>query len=271
MKLDQTPKKYTLISAIIIAIFGAISALAIWQLTDRDELVNDPETLPKTTERVTQKEPTPETIILPNATPIPKIAGNYTSDDHLWRLVNKTHPLSDTSYRPSDLVVAHDLAQADKSTEEQSVRSVIYDQLVALFSAAHTQGIELKIGSGFRSAESQQMYYSNYVKTYGQAAADTFSAKPGHSEHQTGLAVDLTTADQYCRLERCFGDTAAGKWLAANTPAYGFILRYPDGKEAVTGYTYEPWHFRYVGPEFAKALVESGLTLDEASEHLTSS
>ena len=115
------------------------------------------------------------------------------------------------------------------------------------------------------------MYYSNYVKTYGQAAADTFSAKPGHSEHQTGLAVDLTTADQYCRLERCFGDTAAGKWLAANTPAYGFILRYPDGKEAATGYTYEPWHFRYVGPEFAKALVESGLTLDEASEHLTSS
>ena len=102
--------------------------------------------------------------------------------------------------------------------------------------------------------------YNGYVSQYGQAQADTFSARPGHSEHQTGLAVDLGNSNNSCALEICFGDTAGGLWLAANAADYGFIVRYPQGKEADTGYQYEPWHLRFLGVDTAKAVVASGKT-----------
>lgn len=123
--------------------------------------------------------------------------------------------------------------------------------------AAANEGINLFIVSGFRSYATQASLYSNYVAGYGQVAADTFSARPGHSEHQSGLALDVNSADS------SFAGTKEAIWVANNSYKYGFIVRYPQGKEHITGYMYEPWHLRYVGVNLATELYNSGLTLEE--------
>ena len=124
-------------------------------------------------------------------------------------------------------------------------------------SAAAQEGINLYIVSGFRSYSTQASIYNNYVARDGKAAADRYSARPGHSEHQTGLAFDLNS------LSQSFENTPEGKWLAANCYKYGFIIRYPKGKENITGYMYEPWHVRYLGTDTATKVYNSGLTLEE--------
>lgn len=124
-------------------------------------------------------------------------------------------------------------------------------------SAAASEGINLFIVSGFRSYSTQASIYNNYVAQDGKAAADRYSARPGHSEHQTGLAFDVNS------LSQSFEDTPEGKWLAANCYKYGFIIRYPKNKESITGYMYEPWHIRYLGNNTAKEVFNSGLTLEE--------
>ena len=111
--------------------------------------------------------------------------------------------------------------------------------------------------SGYRSYYTQQYLYNSYVSTYGRESADTFSARPGHSEHQTGLAFDVGSIDDY------YGDTPAGIWLKENAHYYGFIIRYPKGKEHITGYKYEPWHIRYLGVDIATDIYNKGVTLEE--------
>lgn len=131
------------------------------------------------------------------------------------------------------------------------------EALYTMFADAADEGLSLWVKSGVRTYADQKWQYNVYVERDGKALADTYSARPGHSEHQTGLAFDLNS------LYKSFGDTAEGKWLAANCHRYGFIIRYPEGKEHITGYMYEPWHVRYVGAEHAAALHESGLCLEE--------
>lgn len=131
------------------------------------------------------------------------------------------------------------------------------DAFTAMQKDARSKGLSIYISSGFRSYESQKNIYNRYVRQDGQRLADTYSARPGHSEHQTGLAIDLNTITQ------AFARTAEGKWVAAHCHEYGFIIRYPQGKEQITGYSYEPWHLRYVGIEKATAIYESGLCLEE--------
>ena len=129
---------------------------------------------------------------------------------------------------------------------------------------AKALGFDLVAFSGFRSYEYQTTLYNNYVNRDGKEAADRYSARPGHSEHQTGLAFDIgekSREDLWLTAE--FGETPAGKWLADNAHKYGFILRYPEGKEDVTGFMYESWHFRYLGVEKATDVKETGLTLEE--------
>ncbi|MDE6781419.1 MAG: D-alanyl-D-alanine carboxypeptidase family protein [Ruminococcus sp.] len=123
--------------------------------------------------------------------------------------------------------------------------------------AALKDGIKLWVYSGFRSYNYQKQIYDNYVAFYGQAAADTFSARAGHSEHQTGLAIDVNCADD------SFDGTPEAVWLAENCWKYGFIIRYPKGKQHITGYKYEPWHIRYIGREKAEDVYKSRLTLEE--------
>lgn len=127
----------------------------------------------------------------------------------------------------------------------------------AMQAAAAEEGLNIYISSGFRSYDYQAGLYQRYVDKDGAAEADRYSARPGHSEHQTGLAFDLNTIDDF------FAETAEGKWVARNCYKYGFIIRYPSDKEDVTGYKYEPWHIRYLGEETAQAVYDSGLCLEE--------
>ena len=129
--------------------------------------------------------------------------------------------------------------------------------LKQLQQAASTAGHNIPLISGFRSYSRQQTLYNNYVARDGQALADTYSARPGHSEHQTGLAFDVG------KLDDNYGSTPAGIWLKENCHKYGFIIRYPKGKESITGYQYEPWHIRYVGVEHATKIMNQNITLEE--------
>lgn len=115
----------------------------------------------------------------------------------------------------------------------------------------------MSIISGFRSYEKQESTFAYWCSVDGYEVAKTYSAEPGHSEHQTGLAMDITS------LNQSYGKTAEGKWLAAHCHEYGFIIRYPKGKSDITGYMYEPWHVRYLGSSTAKLVYDSGLTLEE--------
>lgn len=158
-------------------------------------------------------------------------------------LVNKKHPLNPLRYVPANLVNARGSGYY--------LRSDAAGALNTLFTAASRAGHGLAIVSGYRSYDTQASLYNYYVQTYGQAYADTISARPGYSEHQTGLAVDIGNASGSCGLSTCFGDTPAGRWVAANAYRYGFIVRYPNGWSGTTGYSYEPWHLRYVGTTIA--------------------
>ena len=249
--------------AISILVAGGTAILIVTQTSPPPPL-----SMPTPVKDTPAAEPQLVYVSLPGAAPFPALIDNYTLDTSLWRVVNKSHFLTDIHYRPANLQQVSVPSRADKSTDERSLRADILPHIEALFGAAQTEGIQLLIGSGFRGYDLQMTYYTNYVKNYGQAAADTFSAKPGSSEHQTGLAMDLATADMTCYLEECFAEATAGRWLAAHAHKYGFVLRYPKDKESITGFRYEPWHFRYVGPALAEALHTSGLTLDEALSYL---
>ena len=133
-----------------------------------------------------------------------------------------------------------------------------------MFAAAKAEGYNMWNQSGFRSYDTQKRLYNNYVSRSGKAAADTYSARPGHSEHQTGLAFDVCATNRPC-INSNFDSTAEAAWLSANAYKYGFILRYPSGKSGVTGYKYESWHFRYVGVDLATKLYNGGnwITLEE--------
>ncbi|MBO6145186.1 MAG: M15 family metallopeptidase [Bacilli bacterium] len=123
--------------------------------------------------------------------------------------------------------------------------------------AAAKDNIKLWIQSGYRSYKTQEGLYNNYVKEDGKDKADTYSARPGHSEHQSGYAMDLNI------IGSAFEGTPEAIWIDKNCYKYGFIIRYPKGKENITGYKYEPWHIRYLGKENAKKVYESGKTLEE--------
>jgi len=182
--------------------------------------------------------------------------------DSLWVIVNKSRPLPE-AYRPIGLEQPAVLLNEDKTQDENSLRTDAARAVELLFKEAQSTGYELMLASGFRSVEQQKIYYDNYVALVGQEAANRVSARPGHSEHQTGLALDIARADRFCYIDLCFAETGEGRWLKANAHRFGFIIRYPEGKQAVTGYSYEPWHFRYVGADLAAELQKSGLTMEE--------
>ena len=143
------------------------------------------------------------------------------------------------------------------STYDPGTDNDAYNALYEMEEDAAREGIILFLNSGYRDYDTQEAIYNNYVSMDGKEEADTYSARPGHSEHQTGLAFDLNS------FEESFGETAEGLWLAKNCHKYGFIIRYPKGKEHITGYIYEPWHVRYLGKDTATKVYNSGLCLEE--------
>lgn len=140
-----------------------------------------------------------------------------------------------------------------------AIQKDAYAEFNNLLTDARADGVHFSLLSGYRSYRTQKEIYDDYVSKHGKEAADKAVSRPGYSEHQTGYALDLNNA------EESFGNTNEGKWLAANCAKYGFIIRYPKGKESVTGRQYQPWHIRYVGSELAKKLYNNGewITLEE--------
>jgi D-alanyl-D-alanine carboxypeptidase len=174
-------------------------------------------------------------------------------------VANKHRPLSQLDYEPGDLVVPSVIA----NPQGRQLRAEAAAQVDVLAADASAAGIYLTVLSGYRSYATQELTYNNFVARDGEERANQYSAKPGHSEHQTGFAIDFDDGAG-CALYTCFADTAAGQWLAANAWQYGFILRYPLGSEGITGYEFEPWHYRYVGVEVATAMHNKGIaTLEE--------
>ncbi|MDF2676998.1 MAG: family metallopeptidase, partial [Bacillota bacterium] len=188
-----------------------------------------------------------------------------TNSSDLEVVVNKKRYLPE-DYVPEDLVPLDDLPTVLENPEINQLRKVAHDALKLLFDSAKEDGYELKARSGYRSYNTQSSLYKSYVASNGQEAADKYSAKPGQSEHQTGLAIDITAASMNFQLDDTFENTEEGKWVKDNAHKYGFIVRYPKGKESITGYSFEPWHLRYVGVELAKEVFESGFTLEEYFE-----
>jgi D-alanyl-D-alanine carboxypeptidase len=180
----------------------------------------------------------------------------------IWVVVNKGRVLPDT-YVPADLVTPHVPLRLAENEPEMYLRQAAASALEKMSADADTQGIHLMLASAYRSYRLQVGLYNGYVKTQGQNSADASSARPGHSEHQTGLAADLEPQNRKCEVELCFSDTKEGRWLAKNAYEYGFIIRYQKGQEILTGYEYEPWHVRYVGNDLALQIHKSGQTLEQ--------
>ncbi|KRE79329.1 hypothetical protein ASG71_04340 [Arthrobacter sp. Soil763] len=186
-------------------------------------------------------------------------ADSYDIDSasSLQVVVNKHRPLDPATYVPARLV----------RIQSERLRSEAADAYKQLAKAAKAAGVNIVPVSGYRSYSQQASLYDSYVRQYGQATADTLAARPGFSEHQTGLTMDIGNASGVCALEACFANTPAGKWAAQNGANYGFIIRYPAGAEAVTGYTYEPWHLRFVGRDIALEMKTTGTaTLEDYFE-----
>ncbi|WP_158175516.1 M15 family metallopeptidase [Heyndrickxia camelliae] len=186
--------------------------------------------------------------------------GNPTS---MTVMVNKTNALP-KGYRPKDLKRPKvKFLFGNQNLEKALLRKPAATALEKMFKAAAAQKITLYGASGFRSYETQDALFKREVAQYGRKKAEMAVAFPGTSEHQTGLAIDITAASvQYHTVEK-FAKTKEGIWLAKHAHEYGFILRYPKGKEKITKYEFEPWHFRYVGVKIATTIYKKHIMLEE--------
>ena len=200
----------------------------------------------------------PHTQIAQNAEDLPLATFDKNKYSHdqaasICVVANKLRPLNPTTYAPADLVAVGG---------GQQLRQEAATALSHLLAAATSENLTINPLSGYRSYNTQVSVYNKEVNQYGQTVADSQSARPGHSEHQTGLAIDVGGGG--CGIEDCFGETDEGKWLAANAYKYGFIIRYPEGKQQLTGYRAEPWHIRYIGIGLSTEMQKQGVqTLEE--------
>jgi len=180
--------------------------------------------------------------------------------DWPYTLLDTLHTLPE-SYAPEDLVP---VTEAGVGTDTMKVRSLVMPDLRALLRAAAAAGVRLEVQSAYRSYSYQEATFAGWVAQDGLEAALKTSARPGHSEHQLGTALDFRSADGPPAWELPdWRNTPEGAWLADNAPRFGFVMSYPEGKEAVTCYSYEPWHYRYLGRAVAAEVQASGLTLRE--------
>jgi len=246
-------KKLLLIFSLIVAC-GALAAVYVSQ---RNPSSPTSTTTNNSTNNTQSRQTTPE--------PAPFNAKLYSTTDaaSLWVIANKKHPLNPTSYVPTDLVTPKVPVRV-LGNETMRVRHETATALEQMFADAKLNNLNLMVSSGYRSYNYQISLYNGYVQSQGQAIADQQSARPGFSEHQTGLSADIEPANRSCEVEQCFANTPEGVWLAANAYKYGFIVRYPADKVAITGYEYEPWHIRYVGVSLATEMHTKAIeTLEE--------
>ena len=185
--------------------------------------------------------------------------------DSIWVVVNKQRQISPLRYRPENLVFPdfpRPKAQNPFGLQLRQEAALATELLAAKMKEAGAG--TLVLNSGFRTFNTQRALYNRTRDTRGLAVAEKLSARPGHSEHQLGLAADFSVRGQGCVIMVCFGKTPGGIWLAENAHEVGFIIRYPKGYRSITGFQYEPWHFRYVGIELATEMKDKGIaTLEQ--------
>ena len=235
-------------------LIGAAGILGLPKMFS-DQVANLPESIQTIADQV-QAEPV--TIFDP-----PK----YSIDeaDSIWVVVNKQRQISPLKYQPTNLVFPAFPKPKVQNHFGLQLRDEAALATVEMAAAMSEESIgTLILNSGFRTYKNQQGLYNRTRETRGLAVAEKLSARPGHSEHQLGLAADFSVRGQGCVIMVCFGNTEAGKWLADKAHEYGFVLRYPRGVKPITGFQYEPWHFRYVGIELATEMKTKGIrTLEE--------
>lgn len=210
--------------------------------------------LPEPEEPAASPGPAPE--------PTPQRASDPSWDpDSIHVLVNPQNPLEPEDHAPTDLMAP----QVRTTTEnELLLREPAAQALAELVAAAGEEGQILAMTSGYRSYAAQLEIYANRHAAVGTEETDELVARPGYSEHQTGLAADVISIENpECIRGDCFAETPEGQWVAANAADHGFVIRYPQGAEEITGYDFEPWHLRYVGRYTAEEVQEEGLTLEE--------
>ena len=174
-------------------------------------------------------------------------------------LVNKYYYLK-KDFAPDDLVTISQTYSWGESGS-QKVRKIVYEAFLDMWNSANSEGYYLMVNSSYRTYQDQESVYNNYRNTSGQTYADSIASRPGYSEHQTGLAIDIFSKTN--TSSATFKDSAEAKWLKENAHKFGFILRYPEDKENITGTTYEAWHYRYVGKDIATYIHEHDITFDE--------
>lgn len=247
--------RYKYVFLLLILIIIVIASLFIFAPKDKSSTSKKTQ-VPKNTTTPRENTTTPQEIApkLDNeALTFNKQELSLDDPASIWVVANKRRPLQPKSYTPTDLV---------STGNGQQLRAEAAQALAELIGSARTQNLYIKPLSGYRSYTRQVQVYNNEVARYGQAVADTQSARPGTSEHQTGLSIDVGGGG--CGIEDCFGSTNEGKWLAENAYRFGFIIRYPEQKQDITGYRYEPWHIRYVGVKLATEMRNQNiLTLEE--------
>lgn len=180
-----------------------------------------------------------------------------TNPESITALVNKTHQIP-SGWIPNDLV--------EVAGSNQQLRKEAAEAFEAFYQAAKNQGIACYIISGYRTNDTQALYWQRQIEISGEEYASLYSAYPGRSEHQLGLAVDISNQLTGNRLTEQVANSDIGKFIISDGYKYGFILRYPQDKVSITNYGYEPWHMRYVGKETAEKIYQSNLTLEEYIE-----
>lgn len=179
-----------------------------------------------------------------------------------WVVVNKHRPLNPQNFVPADLVQPN--VRLAVTGEAALINSTTAAAAEKLFAAAAAEGVIMTLASGYRSYSTQVSTYNGYVASTGQAAADRASARPGHSEHQTGWSFDIADGGGACSFQPCFADQPAAVWAKAHAHTFGFVVRYPWMFHDTTGYFYESWHLRYIGVEAATDMAARGIaTLEE--------
>jgi D-alanyl-D-alanine carboxypeptidase len=230
---------------------GAAAVTASPSPTAVDPSVN-PSASPTSSPTPTDK-PSPK----PTPTRLPYVTnfdwGQYSLVDASspWVIVNKLTPLNPKTYQPKTLIEPK-LGSAGKNPYSMRLARPAANALVRMARAMKADGAgTLVLQSGYRSYATQKYVHARQVARFGKAKGEALAARPGFSEHQTGLAADVAAVGQKCVIQVCFAKTKAGKWLAANAFKYGFVMRYQDGQTETTGYQFEPWHFRFVGVALA--------------------
>lgn len=234
-------RRKTLVVASCVLLVVAAGGIGAWWY------MNQTASKPAVTQKDVAPASTPEPAQTPAAQPVAPTPVASSDPSSYQVIVNKKHPLSPLSYEPADLVTIG--SQRLRTVPATAIRQMQAD------SGAN---VSITPASGYRSYQTQVSVYNSYVAKDGQAQADTYSARPGYSEHQTGLTMDFSPIDD------AFANTSQFTWLQANAYRYGFVLRYPQGKTDITGYMYEPWHWRYIGVEAATDMHTKGVqTLEE--------